>query len=213
MTVKICGVKDRLMLDVVIDSGAEFVGFVFFPKSPRHLDLEQAAALCAQAKGQVKTVALVVNPDLEQLKSILAQVPVDYLQLHGQESPDFCRQAKALGPQIIKAIPVAEPKDLAKARTYEGSVDMLLFDAKPSAKADLPGGNAEAFEWHLLQGQDFAVPWMLAGGLEPSNVARAMGICGAKRVDVSSGVESARGVKDADKIRAFVAEAKKAALS
>lgn len=210
--VKICGIKSQDILDICVEAGVEYVGLVFVEKSPRYVDTANAAELAKQAQGRTNSVGLVMNQSLESLEQLLAQVPLDYLQLHGKETPEFCRQVAQLGVKTIKALSVGSAHDVEAARAYQDHVDMLLFDAKPRQGENLPGGNAHAFDWQLMAGQDFPVPWMLAGGLFAGNVQAAVRVSGAKIVDLSSGVESSRGIKDPDKIRAFVAEAKKAAL-
>ena len=210
--VKICGIKSPEILDVCVEAGVEYVGLVFVEKSPRFIGQQMARSLAEQAKGRTQSVGLVMNQSLNALKSLLAEVPLDYLQLHGQETPEFCAEISSLGIKTIKAFSVGSADHVEAARAYQNTVDMLLFDAKPRQGEDLPGGNAHAFDWQLMAGQDFPVPWMLAGGLVVENVSEAVRVSGAKIVDLSSGVESSRGVKDPDKVRAFVASAKKAAF-
>jgi len=204
--VKICGLRDAAGLDAAVAAGASYVGLVFFEKSPRHVTLAQAADLAASVPAGIAKVALVVNADDAALDALLAQVPVDILQLHGSESPQRVTAVKArYGLPVMKAVGVAGPDDLAALDTYAQVADQLLVDAKPPKDADLPGGNGLAFDWRLIAGRRWSVPWMLAGGLTPLNVAQAVGLTGARQVDVSSGVESAPGVKDADLIAAFCA--------
>lgn len=187
-----------------MQAGACFVGLVLFARSPRFLAPDRAAALAAQAKGRIETVALLVNPDDEALQAAASLMP-DWLQLHGHESPARTAQARQYARKgVIKALAIAQPEDLRAASAYAGAADMLLFDAKPPIGADRPGGNGLAFDWRLLHGQRFARPWMLSGGLDPENVAQAMRLSGAKLVDASSGLESAPGVKDNSRIAAFV---------
>ncbi len=204
--VKICGLRDAAGLDAAVAAGASYVGLVFFEKSPRHVTLAQAADLAASVPAGIAKVALVVNADDAALDALLAQVPVDILQLHGSESPQRVTAVKArYGLPVMKAVGVAGPDDLAALDTYAQVADQLLVDAKPPKDADLPGGNGLAFDWRLIAGRRWSVPWMLAGGLTPLNVAQAVGLTGARQVDVSSGVESAPGVKDAALIAAFCA--------
>ncbi len=204
--VKICGLRDAAGLDAAVAAGASYVGLVFFEKSPRHVTLAQAADLAASVPAGIAKVALVVNADDAALDALLAQVPVDILQLHGLESPQRVTAVKArYGLPVMKAVGVAGPDDLAALDTYAQVADQLLVDAKPPKDADLPGGNGLAFDWRLIAGRRWSVPWMLAGGLTPLNVAQAVGLTGARQVDVSSGVESAPGVKDAALIAAFCA--------
>lgn len=204
--VKICGLRDAAMLDAAVQAGAAYVGLVFFEKSPRNVTLAQAAALAAMVPAGVAKVALVVNADNAQLDALLAQVPVDILQLHGAETPARVTAVKArYGLPVMKAVGVAGPDDLAALDAYAQVADQLLVDAKPPKGADLPGGNGLSFDWRLIAGRRWPVPWMLAGGLTPANVAQAVALTGAGQVDVSSGVESAPGVKDAALIAAFCA--------
>lgn len=204
--VKICGLRDAAMLDAAVQAGAAYVGLVFFEKSPRNVTLVQAAALAAMVPAGVAKVALVVDADDAQLDALLAQVPVDILQLHGAETPARVTAVKArYGLPVMKAVGVAGPDDLAALDIYAQVADQLLVDAKPPVDADLPGGNGLAFDWRLIAGRRWPVPWMLAGGLTPANVAQAVALTGAGQVDVSSGVESALGVKDAALIAAFCA--------
>lgn len=204
--VKICGLRDAVMLDAAVQAGAAYVGLVFFEKSPRNVTLAQAAALAAMVPAGVAKVALVVDADDAQLDALLAQVPVDILQLHGAETPARVTAVKArYGLPVMKAVGVAGPDDLAALDAYAQVADQLLVDAKPPKGADLPGGNGLAFDWRLIAGRRWPVPWMLAGGLTPANVAQAVALTGARQVDVSSGVESAPGVKDAELIAAFCA--------
>ena len=204
--VKICGLRDAAMLDAAVQAGAAYVGLVFFEKSPRNVTLAQAAALAAMVPAGVAKVALVVDADDAQLDALLAQVPVDILQLHGSESLARVTALKArYGLPVMKAVGVAGPDDLAALDAYAQVADLLLVDAKPPKGADLPGGNGLSFDWRLIAGRRWPVPWMLAGGLTPANVAQAVALTGAGQVDVSSGVESAPGVKDAALIAAFCA--------
>lgn len=204
--VKICGLRDAAMLDAAVQAGAAYVGLVFFEKSPRNVTLAQAAALAAMVPAGVAKVALVVDADDAQLDALLAQVPVDILQLHGAETPARVTAVKArYGLPVMKAVGVAGPDDLAALDIYAQVADQLLVDAKAPKGADLPGGNGLAFDWRLIAGRRWPVPWMLAGGLTPANVAQAVALTGAGQVDVSSGVESAPGVKDAALIAAFCA--------
>lgn len=204
--VKICGLRDAAMLDAAVQAGAAYVGLVFFEKSPRNVTLAQAAALAAMVPAGVAKVALVVDADDAQLDALLAQVPVDILQLHGAETPARVTAVKArYGLPVMKAVGVAGPDDLAALDAYAQVADQLLVDAKPPKGADLPGGNGLSFDWRLIAGRRWPVPWMLAGGLTPANVAQAVALTGAGQVDVSSGVESAPGVKDAALIAAFCA--------
>ena len=206
--VKICGLTRPEHVAAAVEAGAAFVGFVFFPKSPRNLTPEAAAVLAQEVPPGVARVGLFVNPDDAALDAVLAQVPLDILQLHGSETPERVAEIKArTGLPVMKAVGVAGPQDLDALWDYGLVADMLLVDAKAPKDAALPGGNGLAFDWRLLVGRKFLTPWMLAGGLTPDNVAEAVRLTGARIVDVSSGVESAPGEKDADLIRAFVAAA------
>jgi len=209
--VKICGLSTSATLDAALDAGADMVGFVFFEKSPRHVDWEKARALGLQARGRAKIVALSVDADDDALKRILEALAPDCLQLHGRETPERVRKIGQLAARpTMKAIGVAAREDLAAAGPYEKVADFLLIDAKPPRDAALPGGNGRPFDWGLARDIHFGRPWLLSGGLDPSTVGAAIGASGASGVDVSSGVESAPGVKDPAKIRAFVAAARRA---
>lgn len=206
--VKICGLTRPEHVAAAVEAGAAFVGFVFFPKSPRSLTPEAAATLALEVPPGVARVGLFVNPDDALLDAVLAVVPLDILQLHGSETPDRVAEIKArTGLPVMKAVGVAGPQDLDALWDYGLVADMLLVDAKAPKDAALPGGNGLAFDWRLLVGRKFLTPWMLAGGLTPDNVAEAVRLTGARIVDVSSGVESAPGEKDGALIRDFVAAA------
>lgn len=202
---KICGISTPEALHVAIKGGASHVGFVFFAKSPRNLDPEQAWGLARQMPDHVGKVGLFVDPEPGFVASVLSTVPLDVLQLHGTESPAFAASlASQHGKEIWKAIPVRIRADLNEGTRYRGAVQRLLYDAKPPKGAELPGGNGLRFDWKLLEGHVHPLPWLLSGGLDAANVAEAAGITTAHAVDVSSGVESAPGVKDVDKITAFL---------
>ncbi|MDC0136051.1 phosphoribosylanthranilate isomerase [Sulfitobacter sp.] len=205
ISVKICGLLDAAGIDAAAQAGARYVGFVFFPKSPRHLDIPEATALAAHVPMGICKVALTVNAGNAMLDALTAAVPLDMLQLHGSESVERVAEVKTrYGLPVMKAIGVGERADLAQLDAYAGVADQLLVDAKPPKGADLPGGNGLAFDWTLLQNRVWRAPWMLAGGLTPLNVAEAIKRTGARQVDVSSGVESSAGVKDAALIHALV---------
>lgn len=204
--VKICGLRDADAVRAAIDAGADFLGFVFYPKSPRNISPGDAAKLKALVPAQVKTVAVTVDADDALLDSIIDHLSPDYIQLHGGETPDRARAIRGkYGVGIIKAIAVQSAEDITGAKAYEGCADMLLFDAKP---ATLPGGNGIAFDWALLADAKFSIPWILSGGLTPQNVHNAIAQTGASLVDVSSGVEATPGVKDAALIHAFIKTSK-----
>lgn len=205
ISVKICGLRDPSDVAASAKAGARYVGFVFFPKSPRHLEISQAATLAAHVPMGICKVALTVNADDAMLDALTAAVPLDMLQLHGSETVERVAEVKArYGLPVMKAIGVGERADLAQLDAYAGVADQLLVDAKPPKGADLPGGNGLAFDWTLLERRVWRCPWMLAGGLTPRNVAEAIQRTGARQVDVSSGVESSTGVKDAGLIHALV---------
>jgi phosphoribosylanthranilate isomerase len=207
--VKICGINSGAAADAVLRAGADFGGLVFFPKSPRHLDLEQGRALAERMRGKLRLAALVVDESDDMLAAIANVVRPDFFQLHGGEAPERAATIRGrFGIPLIKAISIAGPDDFAKAATYDGVADHLLFDAQPAADATRPGGHGAAFDWQLLRGRSFAQPWFLAGGLTPQNVARAIAASGAAMVDVSSGVESAPGVKSEARIADFIVAAK-----
>ena len=208
VTVKICGLTSADAVDATVRAGAAYGGLVFHPKSPRFVALEQARALAERMRGRLKIVALIADMDDAGIDAIVKAVRPDFLQLHGSETVQRTADIRGrFGLPVIKALPVAEAGDLAVAATYEKFADMLMFDAKPPKGADRAGGHGAAFDWQILAGRSFSKPWFLAGGLNPDNVARAVELSGATQVDVSSGVESAPGVKDAAKIAAFTAAA------
>ena len=210
-TVKICGLSTPATLDAALDAGADMVGFVFFSKSPRHIDWATARALGRQAERRAKIVALSVDANDDTLKRIVDALSPDLMQLHGSETPARVNQIDELvGRPTIKAIGVATRVDLAQAEAYANVADLLLIDAKPPKDATLPGGNGRPFDWSLTRDFHAPVPWLLSGGLDPNTVEAAIALSGARGVDVSSGVESAPGVKDPAKIRAFVAAARRA---
>lgn len=211
---KICGLTDPAAVAASAEAGARYVGFVFFPKSPRNLSFDHARALAADTPVGLAKVALTVNADDAFLDTLIAQVPLDFLQLHGSESPARVAEVKArYRLPVMKAIGVADARDLGQIDTFSAVADQLLIDAKPPTGADLPGGNGLSFDWRLLRDRKYWTrPWMLAGGLTPDNVAQAMSLTGARQVDVSSGVESAPGVKDARMIADFVGAAQQSAV-
>lgn len=202
--VKICGITTSEALEASLAAGASYAGFVFYDRSPRALKRANARRLVNQAKGKIETVGLMVNPAESFVEEILFELPLDVIQLHGEETPAFCAWLRERhGVKICKSFPIESAKDFEWAQEYEEAIDLALFDAKPPKGSELPGGNAVPFDWRLVAGYTAFCPWMLAGGLTPQNVAEAIALTGAEIVDVSSGVESQRGVKDLDKIAAF----------
>ncbi len=208
--VKICGLTRPEHVAAAVAAGACYVGLVFFARSPRHLDIPTARLLALAVTPGVAKVALTVDASDAELDAIIAEVPLDMLQLHGRESPDRVRAVRArYGLPVMKAVGVAGIGDLAALDAYAEVADQLLVDAKPAPGAVLPGGNGLAFDWRLIAGRRWTRPWMLAGGLTPANVAEALRLTGAVQVDVSSGVETAPGVKDAGLIADFVRAAQR----
>jgi phosphoribosylanthranilate isomerase len=212
MLIKICGLSTPETLAAALDAGADLVGFVHFPKSPRHVTLDAGRALSVQARGRAIRTALLVNPDDALLAAAVESLDPDLIQLHGSEAPERVAAIRArFGRPVMKAVGIAESADLAAVAAYAPVADRLLLDAKPPKTADaLPGGNGLAFDWRLLAGLDPATPFMLSGGLNPENVAEAVGLTGARAVDVSSGVETRPGEKDPARIEAFVKAARAA---
>ena len=210
MKVKICGVRTREIVDTAVDAGADYIGLVFFPKSPRYVEPDAARPLAELASGRIETVAVMVDPDDALVDRLLTTVRPGLLQLHGGETPERVAAIKARsGLRVIKAIGVATADDVRKAAAYRGVADMILFDAKaPAGCSDLPGGHGLAFEWRALRGLGAERPFALSGGLDPDNVWEALVTTEASMVDVSSGVERAPGVKDPDLVRRFIQAAK-----
>ena len=207
--VKICGLMSADAVDAAVEAGADMVGFVFFPPSPRSLSVADAAALTARVPDQVTCVALSVDADDPLLDAIVADAGVDMMQFHGHESLERVTEVRdRYGLPVMKAVAIAGPEDVTQALAYADVADRLMFDAKPPKGATRPGGNALAFDWQLIAGASWSKPWILAGGLTPENVADAIAASGATAVDVSSGVEDASGAKNPEKIRDFIAAAK-----
>lgn len=207
--VKFCGLRRPEDVAAAVAAGAAYVGLVFFPRSPRHLTIAEARDLALGVPEGIAKVALTVDASDEDLADILAEVPIDMLQLHGRETTGRVAAVKArFGLPVMKAVGVAEPDDLRNLDLYGQVADQILVDAKPPKDAALPGGNGLAFDWRLIAHRRWPVPWMLAGGLTPANVAEAIRLTGARQVDVSSGIESAPGVKDAGLMRAFAEAAR-----
>ncbi|WP_300059411.1 phosphoribosylanthranilate isomerase [uncultured Roseobacter sp.] len=208
ISVKICGLRTADEVTAVAKAGAAYCGFTFFEKSPRCVTLDDARDLALGAPVGLAKVALTVNADDAFLDALTSQVPLDMLQLHGSEPPARVAQIKTrYGLPVMKAVGVAEVHDLAALESYFPVADQILVDAKPPKGGELPGGNGLTFDWRLIAGRRWPVPWMLAGGLTPDNVAEAIAMTGTKQVDVASGVESAPGVKDLDLVRGFAAAA------
>lgn len=209
MRVKICGLRSRADALAAVSAGASYGGLVFFPRSPRHLTLADAKWVAEAMPAGFTRVALTVDASDSVIEAILGAVRIDMLQLHGHETPERVAVLRQkFGLPVMKAVGVAEEADLAAIRDYARVADQLLIDARPPRDAALPGGNGLAFDWRLLQGRRWSIPWMLAGGLTAETVAEAIRLTGAEQVDVSSGVESAPGYKDAKRIAAFVLAAR-----
>lgn len=208
---KICGISTPEALDAAVAGGAAYIGLVFYPPSPRALTPDRAAVLAGRAPPGVTRVGLFVDPEDDLLAATLARVPLDLLQLHGSEAPRRVAEIRMrFSRPVMKAIKVARAEDLDEVDDYAPVADRLLFDAKApkGMTSALPGGNALAFDWQLISGRSWPKPWMLSGGLDAENLAEAVRITGARRVDVSSGVEDRPGAKNTDKIAAFLATAK-----
>ena len=210
--VKICGINTVPALDAALAAGAEWIGLVRYPRSPRHVELEQGRALSERARGRTARVALLVDPDDAALEAVVEALDPDLLQLHGAETPERVAAIRArFGRPVMKAVGIGEAADLERLSAYAAVADRLLLDAKPPRDSNaLPGGNGLTFDWRLLTGLDLQKPFMLSGGLTPDNVAAAVRLTGAPAVDVSSGVERRPGEKDPDKIAAFVKAARSA---
>lgn len=204
--VKICGINTVEALEAAMNAGADALGFVFFPPSPRHISLKAANTLSEVVPNSILKVGLFVEAGDEALEQAIKAARLDVIQMHGKESPARVREVKKrFGLKVMKAISVSTAEDIEKGRQrFDGVADFLLFDAKPPKDSVLPGGNAVSFDWNLLAGQNFKSDWMLAGGLDSANVREAVEITGAPWVDVSSGVEKSKGVKDPQKIRDFI---------
>ena len=205
--VKICGLKTPEDVANAVDAGANYLGFNFYPRSPRSISIETAIDLCNEVPAGICKVGLTVDMDDISLTELM-RVPLDMLQLHGSETPERVTEVKEkYGLPVMKVIGIADAADVAKLDAYYDIADQIMVDAKPPRSGGLPGGNGLAFDWRLIAGRDWPLPWMLVGGLTPDNVAEAIALTGAKQVDVASGVESAPGVKNPDLVRAFVAAA------
>jgi phosphoribosylanthranilate isomerase len=210
LAAKICGLSTEAAVTAAAAGGAAYLGFNFYPPSPRAVTAAKAVRLCAAAPAGIARVGLFVDADDETIRAVLAEAPIDILQFHGHETPDRIADARLrFARPVIKAVAIAAPADVLAAARYEEVADMLLFDAKPPRRPDaLPGGNGLAFDWGLIAGRSWHREWMLSGGLTAELLPEAVRISGAVSVDVSSGVESRPGEKDLDKIRAFLAAAR-----
>jgi phosphoribosylanthranilate isomerase len=206
LTVKFCGLRTPETLQAALDAGADWVGFVFFPKSPRSVTPDQARDLDALVGTHAKKVALLVDADDALIASVIEALHPDFLQLHGHETPERVFEIKQrFGVPLIKALGIGSAEDLTRAASYAPLVDWLLFDAKPPKDSALPGGNGVSFDWTLLKQVAKQPPFMVSGGLDATNVANALAISGAQGVDVSSGIESAPGIKDPQRMASFMA--------
>jgi len=209
--IKICGLKTEETMQAALDAGTDMVGLMFFPKSPRHVSLSEASRLADMARGKAEIVAVTVDMDIASLSRINELVAPDTFQLHGSETPEACAAAKVMfRTKIMKVLSISEKADLLKVAPYLTIADRFLFDAKPPKGSELPGGNGVSYDWDLLKGLELEKPFMLSGGLNPENVGEAIAQSGAKEIDVSSGVERDKGVKDETRIRAFVSAARAA---
>lgn len=207
--IKICGLSTPDTVQTAVDAGADMIGFVFFPKSPRNVSIGQAKELSNAAGGAVQVVALTVNMNDRDLATLVSSLKPDILQLHGTESVERCHEVRErFKLPIMKAFGISGPGDLDRVQPYAQVVDRFLFDAKPPQGSSLPGGNGVPFDWRLLKDLDLGVPYMLSGGLTIDNVSEALATSGAPGVDVSSGVEREKGVKDAELIKTFVQRAR-----
>ncbi|WP_332702678.1 phosphoribosylanthranilate isomerase [Devosia sp.] len=210
LIIKICGIKTPDILDAAIAAGADMVGFMHFSRSPRHATIEEIGSLISAARGRVETCVVLVNPDNSCVAEVAALGP-DWIQLHGPESPHRVEAIRAeAGVEIIKALPIGSAEDVAHVADFVEVADRILVDAKPPKGADRPGGLGETFDWTLLKALDPSIPFMLSGGLTPQTVAEAIRTVRPFGVDVSSGVESAPGVKDRQMIEAFIRNARAA---
>jgi phosphoribosylanthranilate isomerase len=209
--VKICGLKSAETVEAALAGDARWIGFVFFPPSPRNIAPEAARPLAALARGKADIVAVTVDAGDALLAMIAERVAPDWIQIHGKETPARAAEVRRFARKgVIKALPIARGEDFAAAAPFEPVADWLMFDAKAPPETDRPGGHGASFDWAMLSGRRFGRPWLLSGGLTPENVPAALAASGARALDVSSGVESAPGIKDPARIAAFLAAAKKA---
>ncbi len=205
--VKICGLKTPEDVAETVAAGANYLGFNFYPRSPRSVSVDKAIALCAAVPPGICKVGLTVDMDDVSMTELM-RVPLDMLQLHGNETPERVIEVKEkYGLPVMKVIGIADESDVAKLDVYSDVADQIMVDAKPPRSGGLPGGNGLKFDWRLIANRRWSAPWMLAGGLNPENVAEAVALTGVKQVDVASGVESAPGDKDISKVKAFIAAA------
>lgn len=203
--VKVCGLSTVETVEAAVDGGACWVGFVFFPGSPRYVEPARVPGLCRRGTGRTRRVGLVVDFSDDEIDGVVAKSGVDMLQLHGRETPERTREIRRRWAlPVIKAVAIGDEEDLAGARAYEGVADALLFDARAPVTATRPGGNAVSFDWRLLRGTSWRIPWILAGGLNEYNLSEAVHESGATCVDVSSGVEERPGIKSAPRIAGFL---------
>ena len=203
--VKICGITNKQDMDAIIKYDAHYAGLMFFEKSPRFVETELARQLSLHAGNKIKKVAVAVNPDTRFLDEIVGNVPLDFIQLHGEETPERVKEIKLKYQlPVIKAIGVSEAKDLKLVSIFSEVADQLLIDAKPPKSSILPGGNGLSFDWNLIKNIEIDCPWLLAGGLNSKNAANAIDLTGATQLDLSSGVEKSPGVKDENKIASFM---------
>lgn len=210
LIIKICGIKTEAVLDAAIAAGADMVGFMHFQRSPRHVTIEEIGSLISAARGRIETCVVLVNPDNSCVAEVAALGP-DWIQLHGPESPHRVEAIRAeAGVEIMKALPIGSAEDVAHVADFVDIADRILVDAKPPKGADRPGGLGETFDWSLLKALDPSIAFMLSGGLTPQTVAEAIKTVRPFGVDVSSGVESAPGVKDQRMIEAFIRNARAA---
>ena len=212
--IKICGLSSEETLDAALDAGADMVGLVLFARSPRNVSVKRAAALADRARGRVELVALTVDMDDRQMAEVVDAVRPSWLQLHGGETVERVAAVReTLAVKVMRALPIGSKNDLERASRFAAVADRLLLDGRPAARSDRPGGHGVAFDWRILAGFDPGIPYLLAGGLDPTNVGEALRITGAPGVDVSSGIETAPGKKDPDLIRAFVTAARGSAVA
>jgi phosphoribosylanthranilate isomerase len=210
LIVKICGIKTHELLDATIAAGADMVGFMHFPRSPRHVSIDELGGLISAARGRIQSCVVLVNPDNSSVAEVAALGP-DWIQLHGPETPHRVEAIRAeAGVEIIKALPIGSADDIARVAEFAAVADRILLDAKPPKGADRPGGLGESFDWALLEALDPSIPFMLSGGLTPENVANAIRQVKPSGIDASSGLETAPGVKNKKLIEAFIRNARAA---